>query len=116
MSVETSVFVPPAQTYVQPALDGFEWQPEPEPMGQFPICYEQAPIQDALTEEEKSRTIKFMIGDVEYVKITPEGFYAHGNKVDQGPNEATMVYLAFLNYLQSLRLLPNLPQMLRYFH
>jgi hypothetical protein len=106
----------PKPIYVQPALDGFEWQPEPEPMGQFPICYEQAPIQDALTDEEKKRTISFTIADIEYVRITPEGFYVRGTKVDQGPNEATIVYLAFLNYLQSLRLLPNQPEMLRFFH
>jgi hypothetical protein len=40
--------------YVQPPLDGFEQHPELEPLGQFPICYEQAPIQDVLTDEEKN--------------------------------------------------------------
>lgn len=104
------------QQPVQPALNGFEWQPEPEPQGQFPVCWEQAPVYEALNDEEKKRTITFTIADREYIRVTPDGFFIHGKKVDQGPNEALMVYLAFLNYLQSLRLLPNHPQMLRYFH
>jgi hypothetical protein len=102
--------------YVQPTLDGFEQHPELEPLGQFPICYEQAPIQGALTDEEKNRSITFTIEHQEYFRITPEGFYVRGTKVDQGPNESTLVYLAFLNYLQSMGLLPNQSEMLRFYH
>lgn len=38
-------------------------------------------------------------GMEEMIKITPEGFYVRGAKVEQGPEEAQQVYEAFRQWL-----------------
>lgn len=40
-----------------------------------------------------------MFGDL--FKISPEGFWIRGVKVEQGPNEAKEVYDTFIEYLRS---------------
>jgi len=40
-----------------------------------------------------------MFGDL--LKITADGFWIRGVKVEQGPNEAKEVYETFINYLRA---------------
>ena len=48
-------------------------------------------------------TIFTCAGD-EVLKITPEGFWVRGTKVEQGPKEAQEVYHAFNQWLMWTRL------------
>lgn len=44
-------------------------------------------------------TLKMMIQDTEWIRISDEGFWVRGVKVEQGPKEAEQVYQAFKEFL-----------------
>ena len=44
---------------------------------------------------QPTNTITCMAGGAEMLKVSPEGFWVRGVKVDQDDNEATTVYNAF---------------------
>ena len=50
----------------------------------------------------EENTIVFRIDEpqVEVLKVTPEGFYVRGKKVEQDDNEAQTVYNAFVDFLK----------------
>jgi len=48
----------------------------------------------------RNNTVIFNAGtDDEMLKITPDGFYVRGVKVEQGPEEAEAVYKAFKEFM-----------------
>ena len=44
-------------------------------------------------------TLIMMIQDTEWIRISDEGFWVRGVKVEQGPQEAEQVYQAFREFL-----------------
>jgi len=51
-------------------------------------------------DEHRNNTVIFNAGtDDEMLKITSDGFYVRGVKVEQGPGEAEAVYKAFKEFM-----------------
>lgn len=47
----------------------------------------------------KPSNLVMLVNETEWIKITEEGFWVRGEKVEQGPEEARIVYDAFREFL-----------------
>lgn len=47
----------------------------------------------------KPSNLVMLVNETEWIKITEEGFWVRGEKVEQGPKEARIVYDAFREFL-----------------
>ena len=47
----------------------------------------------------KPNNLTMIVNDTEWIKISDEGFWVRGEKVEQGPEEARVVYEAFREFL-----------------
>jgi hypothetical protein len=67
-----------------------QWSVEPLPNGDFKVVY-----------PAEQNTITFQAGSpsAEMLKVSPDGFWVRGKKVDQDANEATTVYNAFKQWM-----------------
>jgi len=47
----------------------------------------------------KPNNLVMLVNETEWIKISEDGFWVRGVKVEQGPNEARVVYEAFREFL-----------------
>ena len=52
-----------------------------------------------LHETVKPNNLVMLVNETEWIKITEDGFWVRGEKVEQGPEEARIVYQAFREFL-----------------
>lgn len=70
------------------------------PCGEISIADYAIPRYISFDEAEKMRnTMHFNVGSVEMVRISEDGFWVRGVKVEQDDNEAKRVYSAFKEWL-----------------
>ena len=49
--------------------------------------------------QPKANNLVMIVNQTEWIKISEEGFWVRGVKVEQGPGEAEIVYNAFKEFL-----------------
>lgn len=49
--------------------------------------------------DAKPNSLVMLVNETEWIKISDDGFWVRGVKVEQGPNEARVVYEAFREFL-----------------
>lgn len=61
--------------------------------------FQEMPIDDLVRKQAPPSTIRCMAAGEEMLRVTPDGFWVRGNKVEQDSNEAAAVYQAFKSWM-----------------